>query len=196
MRTTDNLKRLFKAIWTGPFSVGPLIQPISVGTSILKILEVAWKLSIAIVFLFVTLIVFLRVWQPIDQAMNPPARSFVRASIAYDDGRASTPPAISFPNGKPMRSPAQPFRCNADYPIRIILHNEGNKPVQDVSFSLEGRVPGTSTNRVEDGSWHQSDAIIGADRYVGECYYFIVEDGFNSADLKYNIDILNASFSY
>lgn len=46
-------KGLVRAVWDGPFYIGPLSRPVSVGDVLLKTLETLWRAILSIVALLV-----------------------------------------------------------------------------------------------------------------------------------------------
>jgi|GEM_PF-3134766 len=68
------LKEWAGRIWNGPFYVGPLVQPVALGSAILKILEVGWRGSIVLIAVATVAVGLQSSWRVIETAF-PPAPS-------------------------------------------------------------------------------------------------------------------------
>ena len=66
-----SLKPAWTRVWNGPFYVGPLVQPISVGSAILKVLEVAWRSLIVFLIIVLSTLLFTSASTMIDKATAP-----------------------------------------------------------------------------------------------------------------------------
>lgn len=45
----NSAKRIIRLVWNGPFHIGKLSPPVSVGDALLKMLETAWRLILTVV---------------------------------------------------------------------------------------------------------------------------------------------------
>lgn len=58
----NSTKRIIRLVWNGPFHIGKLSPPVSVGDVLLKVLETAWRLILAIVGLLLIIGLSLVAW--------------------------------------------------------------------------------------------------------------------------------------
>ena len=120
VQMTTEKKGLVLTIWNGPFYIGPLTRPVSVGDVLLKTLETLWRAILSIVVLLVVGGLGIAAWvQVIEPMFFPPLKSQISATATFDDGSAKLPPAIG----------EKPFRCSPDYPIKVAFKNNTNRPM-------------------------------------------------------------------
>lgn len=171
-------------VWNGPFYVGPLSRPVSVGDVLLKSLETFWRALLIIVVAVVVGAGCIFVWvQVIEPTFFPPLKTEISAVALYDDGSAKLPPAIG----------GEPFRCSPDFPIKIVFKNNAREPVGHLDFSIEGRAANRSNNVIEGAAWRQADTIIPAGYTWQSCWAVSVEQGFDPKALDYKIEIEGAT---
>lgn len=138
-----------RAIWNGPFHVGRLSSPVSLGDAVMKILETSWRaaivLSAVIAMTFLTALTWdLRPKQPEPTPLFQQIRTLSRI-------------------GAPM--------CNSSYPLHVVLKNTSAENVARVSFTVAAYAPGRSTNLVAFGTGeHVSDYIVPAGRMHMSCW--------------------------
>lgn len=135
-----------KTIWSGPFSVGSLTQPISLGAAILKILEVVWKGIVSLLLGIAAVSILVGAWQPINLALNPSFESQLVGEAHFD-----------------------PELCAKDFPIVVIVRNDSKRSLASAQIDLVIRQPGRSTNlnRGPSGDW---DAIVKPGKRNALCY--------------------------
>ncbi len=139
-------KRAVRAVWSGPFAVGPLVQPISLGSALLRILEVIWKAVIALVIAAGTTLMIGVVWESIDRALNPSLESQLKAEAHFD-----------------------PASCSKEYPIVVIIRNQSKRALTSARIDLVVRQPGRSTNLNREPSFDW-DAIVQPGNVNALCY--------------------------
>jgi hypothetical protein len=129
-------RRIATAIWNGPFHIGPLQQPVSVGDVLLKLLETAWRLVVAVIALALAIAIAATVWSTvIAPKFFPSAASKISVIAEYDDGTKPLPPApVPLPG---QVAPPKPYRCNKDYPIKVTFQNNSERPINVYGFSLK-----------------------------------------------------------
>lgn len=175
---------LVRAVWNGPFYIGPLSRPVSVGDVLLKTLETLWRAILSIVVLLVVGGLGIAAWvQVIEPTFFPPLKAHIGATATYDDGSAKLPPAIG----------AKPFRCSPDYPIRIAFKNNSKTTIGHLDFSIEGRPANRSDNVLEGSSWRQTDTIIPAGYTWQSCWAVSVGQGLSPETLDYKVSIWRAT---
>lgn len=178
------IKGLVRAVWNGPFHIGPLSRPVSVGDVLLKTLETLWRGIVSIVVLLVVCGLGIAAWvQIIEPVFFPPLKSRISAIATYDDGSAKLPPAIG----------EKPFRCSPDYPIKVAFKNNSKATFGHLDFSIEGRPANRSNNVVEGAAWRQADTIIPAGYTWRSCWAVSIEQGFSPETLDYKIEIWGAT---
>lgn len=81
--------RILSAIWNGPFHVGTLVQPITLGSALMKVLEVAWRATL-IIFVCLAVLLLGALWQDRlnDQRV---ARVQVQAAISFENCPETAP---------------------------------------------------------------------------------------------------------
>jgi len=175
---------LVRAVWNGPFYIGTLSRPVSVGDVLLKTLETLWRAILSIVVLLIVGGLGIAAWvQIIEPTFFPPLKTQISATATYDDGSAKLPPAIG----------EKPFRCSPDYPIRVAFKNNSKTTIGHLDFSIEGRPANRSDNVVEGASWRQADTIIPASFTWQSCWAVSVGEGLSPETLDYNINIWGAT---
>lgn len=81
-------KRIIRATWNGPFHIGKLSPPTSVGDVLLKVLETAWRLFLVAVSLLVAIGLSLVVW---IYLLNPVFFSSLKDQVPAPASNAATP---------------------------------------------------------------------------------------------------------
>lgn len=161
--------RAAKGIWSGPFNIGPLVQPITLGGAILKILEVAWKACVSLVLAGAVLLILAAVWQSVDRVLNPPFESQLVGEAHFD-----------------------PASCSKEFPIVVIVRNSSKHALASAQIDVIIRQPGRTTNLNEEPSldW---DAIVQPDKMNVLCYRFptnIIDD---PKTLNYSVNLWSAT---
>lgn len=186
---------ILKAIWKGPFYIGPLSQPVSIGDVLLKLLETIWRLVISMIALAIVAGLGIYAWvEIVEPALFPPLKSQISVTAEYDDGTApeKLPPISQTPSNAPaakIEKLVREFRCTPDHPIKVTMRNNASKQVRSVSFSIEGYLEGYSENYVTDASWRTSTAIMPPSAGWMGCYAASVSGGVDPSLLKYKINV-------
>lgn len=159
------LGRAARAIWEGPFAVGPLIQPVSLGAALLRVLEVMWKFGIALLTAGAVALALAAVWVPIDRALNPSLTSQLVGEAHFD-----------------------PASCGKDLPILVILRNRSESVLASAQIDLRIKQSGRSTNLNKEPSldW---DAIVQPGKANALCYGFPSDIAVDPKTLTYSVDI-------
>lgn len=132
------MTRIFKplkTIWNGPFHIGRIQQPVTLGAAILKILEVLWRLlivgAVAMALIFMVAVIL--------QVRSP---SYVRLSNEIE--------ATVFHDTS---------ICSDEFPLLISFKNNSKQTVGEISFTTIVRATGHSTDLAKFHSYRE-DAII------------------------------------
>jgi hypothetical protein len=114
---------MWRAIWNGPFYIGKLERPISVGDALMKVLETLWRAAI------VALVAF----------------GLFVAALSYDSWRQNRRDEVA---GRTVVIDARAnfSVCPSDYPILVAIRNEGRKTISYVSYRIEIIDPALSVN--------------------------------------------------
>jgi hypothetical protein len=183
----DTGRRLARSVWNGPFYIGPLARPVSVGEVLLKLLETLWRAALSIIVLVVIVVAGVLVWvQFLQPALFPALASQIIATASFDDGTAPAPPSIG-------EGEARPFRCSPDYPVKILFQNTSDRTVRHLSFSIRATESGQTGNLVTDGEWREANSAIPAGYTWSSCWSVSVLQGLSSKDLIYAVEIRDAS---
>ena len=175
---------LLRAVWNGPFYIGPLSRPVSVGDVLLKTLETLWRAILSIVILLIVGGLGIAGWvQVIEPTFFPPLKTQISATVTYDDGSAKLPHSLG----------EKPFRCSPDYPIKVAFENNSKTTVGHIDFSIEGRAANRSNDLVEGAAWREADAVIPAGYISLSCWDVSVESGFDPKALDYKVVIRGAT---
>lgn len=176
--------RLIRAVWNGPFYIGPLSRPVSVGDVLLKTLEVLWRMVISTVVLILIIALGIAAWvQLIEPTFFPPLKAQISATAIYDDGTKEWPPSL---NGKR-------FRCTPDYPIQVEFRNQSKTTIGHLDFAIEGRPANRSDNVVQQAAWMQSDEIIPPGYSWQGCWAVTVPEGVSPRSLDYKVVVWGAT---
>lgn len=190
---------ILQSVWNGPFYVGKLTQPVSVGDVLLKILEVLWRGTIAIVVIIACVAGGIAAYVSyIGPALFPPPRDSIRAKAFYAADMQTPPPMVKTVTGAtslyPSMDELEAEPCPKDFPVRISLFNEGNTPLTNLRFDLEGFLPGFSGNRVATEWGGISDELIlSPNRGVSTCYKVDTRYATPPKDLTYKVIVWSAS---
>ena len=183
-----------RAIWNGPFHMGALSRPVSVGDVLLKLLETMWRAIVALITLLVVGGLVIAAWVlVVEPTFFPPLQSKIVASASYDDGISPLPPVIRTVTDVPRKGAPPPFRCTKEYPVKVLFTNTSGKLVSQLSFSIRGMPPGRSGDVIEDGTWRQADVLIRPGFTWSSCWSFAVRDGYTAETLTYVVEVVSAS---
>jgi hypothetical protein len=104
---------MWRSIWNGPFYIGPLERPISVGDVLMKVLETLWRTGLVIVGLATTLLVLVLGWTWKTSEDQKRALQQIQISVRY-----------------------APDICGEDRPLLVTLTNDGRQKVSSLSYSV------------------------------------------------------------
>lgn len=191
---------ILQAIWNGPFFVGKLAQPVSVGDVLLKILEVLWRGLIAIVGLMLgTAAAIAGYVYVLTPMFFPPAKDSLETTANYTADNLQPPPLVKTVTGGapagPTREQFEQEPCQSEYPIRVAIFNKGNKPITKIRFYLEGYRPGFSANSLEQTWSFTTDVIIQPGQGWSNCYGARTKDQADPKKLNYKVDIMDAALA-
>lgn len=190
---------MLRSIWNGPFFVGKLTQPVTVGDVMLKILEVLWRGLMALVGLMLgTAAVVAAYVYVIEPEFFPPAKDSVKVTAIYAADFDDPPPAIRTVTGGqalPSMAEVENRKCARDFPIRISIYNNGSKPITGVRYSLEGYQPDYSSNYVLGSDYVNSERIIPPGEGFSVCQRVRTKNQINPNQLTYKVDVWSASFA-
>lgn len=189
MEFTYKAGRIGRAIWRGPFYIGKLSQPVSVGDVLLKFLETAWRCIIALLSTAIIIAAAVGAWiQIISPILFPPLKNQIDATISYDVEGVSPPTVMLPPPVGEAKAERKTFRCNAEYPLKVKLTNRSNKTIREIGFDIEARKPGYSKNLNSASYARTTDAILQPGYTLRQCWAIpFDEDGVEVANLNYTI---------
>jgi hypothetical protein len=178
----EGKREFIRAVWNGPFYVGPLSRPVSVGDVILIALETLWRGILLIVGVVVASLGCILAWtEVLEPNLFPPLKTQISAAVSYDDGSTNLP-AIG-----------KPFRCSAEFPLKIALSNKSQRTVGSINFSIEGRAAGRSSNVVRSAALLESDKVIAPGYTWQSCWPVSVQEGYDPAGLNYQVEVWGAT---
>lgn len=168
-------------VWNGPFHVGSLTRPVSVGDAILKVLETLWRVLVLVIVVPVFVLLIVAIWQYIiDPTLFPPLKNKVQATARWDDGAAPIVTTVGAP---------KPFRCTKDYPIKVEFYNRSRRTIRDTSFSIEANIPGRSSNVVDHYFSAHLDAIMQPQNGWTQCFSVELQPGLDPSSVEYKVTI-------
>ncbi len=93
--------RCVRAVWNGPFFIGPLTQPISFGSALMKILEVMWRAALLGLTATVTIAFSFACWSLLAPLFAPAPRNqeecIAAASLRRNSAEAEADCMLQFP---------------------------------------------------------------------------------------------------
>jgi hypothetical protein len=75
-----------KALWNGPFYVGKLERPISVGEALLKLFETAWRAGVLFIIFWIVVIAAIAMGVGIEALRQPNAKDMTASVRLFDPG--------------------------------------------------------------------------------------------------------------
>lgn len=117
------IQNMFKAMWRGPFFLGQLDGPVTLGVALLKLFDVIWKALIALVLASVAFSVCLSIYLLYESYRENSLISNIKMKVKYDE-----------------------VICSHEYPLLISLENQTGNTVVKVDFNIESRYQNRSTN--------------------------------------------------
>lgn len=195
MVAAENRKkgRILRAIWNGPFYIGPLSSPASVGDVLLKVLETAWRALVAVVSLVLVGAAIVACWLlVIEPTFFPPLKSSIEASVRYDDG-TGPPPIRVAPAGQGRAFDDKPFRCTRDFPLVVRFTNQSKDTIGKISFEITAYRQGYAEPVSSYTPFLESSAIIEPGYWLESCWSGpAVPDSLDAQDLIYRVEIFSA----
>ena len=135
-----------RAVWNGPFYIGKLARPVSLGEVALKLLETIWRSVIVLAAAAGSVVAAAAAWE---------ARPLPRKLSEQIVGTAYLGNSV----------------CDAIYPLSVILKNNSKERIGRVNFHVAAYEPGRSTDLVPAGSGdYVSDFIIPANGTMPMCW--------------------------
>lgn len=117
------MERLLLAIWNGPFYVGPLTRPISLGDAIMKVLETAWRAVVILVCALALLLGFLFIMDKRDAQRRADRLRDVSVVVSYAADQ-----------------------CGESFPVRAVVTNRSSETMGTISYGIELIDPATKAN--------------------------------------------------
>ena len=139
--------RATKAVWSGPFATGPLVQPISLGAALLRILEVVWKFGIAVMIAGGGAGALYSIRERVDGMLNPTIDSQLAWEAHFD-----------------------PESCYKTNPISVTVRNRSNRALESAYIHIVVRKPGRSTDLNYYENSPDWDAIVQPGKAFSLCY--------------------------
>jgi len=160
------LRNTFWKIWHGPFHLGPLQRPVSVGDALLKLFEVVWKGFVAVIIAVIGAVLSIAVYlnflqpKPLDKQIQ---------TLARVDRKLCSDPK---------------------FPLLVRFTNNSTKTIGLIDFQVEARRWGTTTDLNNDYVGLKSDTIIPAHEQLAWCYALPENlTGYNPRDLGFTAKI-------
>jgi len=186
------LKSIIFAFWDGPFHVGVLSSPVSIGDVLLKVLETIWRAAALLFLLGLALAVFVLgaiVWdEHLESVFSPPLESKVSAEVHHYEG--------PMPDGWPLLENADgsagfSVPCMSTYPLSVTFSNESDRPIGRTVFSIVGTYPGRTSNQLDYASNLESDAVILPGYKWQTCYSARHPADVDLSSLNYSAEIID-----
>ena len=185
--------KIVRAIWNGPFHIGPLSQPATVGDVLAKVLETLWRTLVFLVSLISAVCGIALGWAFIIQPVFFPFASTKLTTITlYDDGKQILPPIISLGTPPEYVKP----QCVKDYPIKVfVTNNSRHRSISNVKLQIKAFEPYSSRD-VARNTWYLSmDAIIlPKGGWHWQCYNVSVDSRQDPTSMTYKAEILSADY--
>ena len=105
---------MWRAIWNGPFYIGRLERPVTVGEAVMKVLETAWRAAVLIVAAYAAVIA----WLIFSSWRGEKIREAARETVTY-------------------HASADLTRCPRTAPIFISVHNPSKEHLWGLSFRVQ-----------------------------------------------------------
>lgn len=190
------MRAVLRVIWNGPFYIGQLSRPVSVGEVLLKCLETIWRIIILAAVIVSIVAASLAFWATVlEPRLFPRAEKFVRIAAAFDDGAAPEPPAMIFQDGERAHEPKQAFRCDKERPIRVFINNKNDRSIEKETLSISANYPGRSNNLASNGNYIEADFVVGPNKYLAACYALDIEEGADPRKLVYKAEAIYATLA-
>lgn len=159
--------KVVRAVWNGPFWVGPLVRPVSFGDAVLKLLETIWRFFVVSAIGAAGLGIF--ALGVANWPQPKPLAAQVVALAAYDEAR-----------------------CGKQFPIFVSLLNRNKVPLARVDFTVSAHEPNRTTQLGAALDWN--DAVTRVDYEVDGCYAALeLSDPSRAAALVYDVKVTDAA---
>jgi hypothetical protein len=139
-----SFKSVIISIWNGPFHIGELSRPVSVGEAILKIFESIWRLLVSLIVLISTAAASVALYYRFFQ--EKPIKTQIMGRVLYD-----------------IKA------CSKEYPLAAIFKNNSNHTVTKIHFKIEINAIGRSSNLNSKNNEYLSDMILPPGAEGGIC---------------------------
>ena len=137
-----------RKVWAGPFAIGPLIQPISLGAALLRVLEVIWKFAVAGAVVVATVF------------------GVIMASDAAKNGDHT-----SFESQLFTEAGFDPEGCGKETPLAITVRNGSTRTLRAANVEIIVTHPGRSTN-LNSSLFSEWDLIVPTGKIGTLCYSY------------------------
>ena len=195
--------KIFRIIWDGPFYIGLLTRPISVGDVLIKVLETLWRAAVAVIALVAVLAGAVAAWSLVlEPKFFPPLAKRVLATAIYSV--EAPPPRINLvpPNSdetgtveaqadRQAQSDFENFHCSPEYPILVNFFNSSSKAIIETHFSINAFSRGRSS-KVSRYNSFSSDAVIPPETANKSCWKIPLNTDFDPQNLYYEVEITSA----
>lgn len=182
-------RKIIRLVWNGPFHVGPLSSPVSLGDALLKILQTVWRAAVlltAILLLLLTIVLGAIAWEDhLKERVFPPLAASVSVEVRhYSD--PDIPVLLENPDG--TANLAMP--CMKEYPLSVSFYNGSDEPLSRIFFAIRGYVPGRTSNVLIAADELEADALILPGRKWQTCYSAQTDDQIDLDGLVYDADVV------
>lgn len=147
------IKQIGHAMWNGPFYIGKISQPASVGDVLLKVLETLWRAIISIALVALGGLFAALVWMLWGDRLFPPLKDQIvaTAEFAWNEGQESD--------------------CTSEQPVKVTFENTSDKSIEYMQFYVEVFLEGHSTPSGDLGLL-STDIIIPPNHKAQNCFAF------------------------
>ncbi|GLT02988.1 hypothetical protein GCM10007897_44250 [Sphingobium jiangsuense] len=172
--------RVCRTIWNGPFYIGKVTRPASVGDVLMKLLETAWRLVVSAALLAGVVSIW---FGYLNDKLFPPLKDQIEISASWDDGTmVSLPPKIGVKADTPLK-------CEGNWPVRVQFFNRSSKTVSLVAFSIQAHQPNRSMDVSEYTPTRESDVIIPPRMGYSQCWSVPIKPGYDPSKLIYEANV-------
>ncbi|TCU62010.1 hypothetical protein EDF58_1011343 [Novosphingobium sp. PhB57] len=186
--------RIWRKIWNGPFHIGHLSQPVTVGDVLMKVLETAWRTAVVAITIVVVMVACGGVWFTyLSPVIFPRAETKLVVEAVYDNGKRTIPAPP--PLVKPGQKAPPVFRCTPDYPIKVSFWNKSSRPITDVYFDIEAYNLGYTNNLVDGGAFRENHRVVEPHHIWTTCYASPALEGVDPMELTYKANVSTASYA-
>lgn len=140
-------RRTVRAAWNGPFHIGPLARPASVGDVLLKLLETTWRAA------FIAALTGGAVW------------SAVEVSGLWAEPYKPLEEQVEFT----VQLPSE-ICTEKQYPMFVGVVNRSAERIGSVSFTVHAYQEGKSTDWAAEPDGYVDDTILKPGEGAGYCY--------------------------